>query len=400
MRFIIQVYWFLIHSVNTLEAKYIVNFHQNRVADHDKRTFYEDVCLHPVISSDELQIEWTCSDKPIGELGYPRGTICNSKCRYGTSALSGTSSRIECVDRRPQYGNVAREWNPRPLFCKSVTCETKFIREKIKSSRATWEPEACVLQQKVRVGTECKLRCTSPLFSDLIATCKGDGHWAGSTPTWALCAPASKEDKKIKMAANGVKQTNHDHMVEYTLAEGYPMHTEDTIQDTVSDSTIKKRVDTILKRLNNLTSSSSAIIIILVLSSMSAILLALVILACICCCRTNNKMKYALIDNRGQQLLPVTQLNSNNNSKHQRKSRTTPGTACNNQSTAYHEHPDHNCRLYPCDSKGLNKTYKHKKVKGKHYQKLDTTESSDSSTYQSGQNDVTKRVTGVKLLWR
>lgn len=318
-----------------VNANYIINLYPSRTASHDKRIFpeYTAVCKQPIIASADTQMEWQCSEQMIGELGYPRGTTCRSKCLRSASRLHGTSQKITCVDRRPQHGKTGREWNPKPLFCKPDTCKTgKIKNDQDIPDSGHWEPEECQLQQKVMVGTECRFLCKlstmSHSWSTPTARCENGGRW-------------NLEHFNKNTCDNSFPITTANHIsLQGSENEGSleRIHTENTAKQ-VKGHVLSKTNSVILAGRSSLThelkhtnglndehtvdvtrdvvQSPSHITLLVIVVSLTLICVCLLTMACYAVCRRNRhkRNRYTILNDNGGNLLRVNEGNINNNSK-------------------------------------------------------------------------------------
>ena len=168
--------------VNGANSRRVIELYGEETRDSEKRLLQPQVCKPPITSDEYFQKEWTCNRKMEGPFGYPRNTVCLSQCKTGAAPLRGTSMKIKCVDLKSIHDGISKEWNPKPLFCKPEVCDTKYIKNKGITENGKWEPESCIMQQKVLVGTVCRFICNknSQWFAYGFkpeATCSRGGSW-------------------------------------------------------------------------------------------------------------------------------------------------------------------------------------------------------------------------------
>lgn len=172
--------------ISSICTRRVVELYGEKSRVSEKRLLEPRVCKPPIISDEYFQNKWTCNKKMEGPFGYPKDTVCRSQCNTGATPLRGTSMKIKCVDLRSRHDGISKEWNPKPLFCKPDVCDTKYIKSKGITENGKWEPESCILQQKVLVGTVCRFRCNEnaqwrDYGSKPEATCSRGGAWRSYT---------------------------------------------------------------------------------------------------------------------------------------------------------------------------------------------------------------------------
>ena len=409
--------YFLVMDLYNVKAKYIINLHHNTILNPDRRKFEEEklVCHQPIISSDEAQTAWNCDQEMIGELGYPRQTKCQSQCIDGYSRLHGTSGTIECVDRRPQYGQEAREWNPKPLFCKSDTCETSEIKTHHVDGEK-WLPKECVLQQRVRVGTECRYLCNRPhgfhKLNTISVKCTTHGKWIFNNDDHNNCIsshhlanidhiPVDKLDHwpitALPVDEEISDYYNHDvDELKIQLKKNKMTETTNRLQTETArfpeqTGTFHNTVHRIYTGLASMYTGSAQITVIVVTVLILVIIVLILVIACIGC-KKRKVTKYVAVDERGHQLLPVDR-NYNNNSK----SSTSEGNSL--------PHHHDQCPLVhqSCQERNLRRT-KYKR----HAYPVDYNSSSTSYTESEEpllkspklKRERARQVRGIKLLFK
>lgn len=361
-------YWlyFLSKNIYYAETKYIIDLHKSKTLSHDRREFSGtmSVCNQPIISDEQGQTPWTCDQEPVEQLGYPRQTRCHSRCLDGYSMLHGTASTIECVDRRPQYGQTAREWNPKPLFCKPDTCDTSTIRDNPMYIGGRWEPDKCALQQKVNVGMACHYTCdrVNGIFQTqpIVTVCNSKGRWTTTNnvncndrlekplyqlkdyahisqnmPEWSdsLASVDSRlrhHDPQQKSAVKDnfdallvLQQTaqniNNDGLV--TMDNLLQLTSEGSSARTITHKakgaqaatqSLHKNMHNILTTFTDAYHGSSVVTFILV-TILVVVIISLIIAISVITFKKKNVPKYVIVDEGGNQLLPASNRNFSNN---------------------------------------------------------------------------------------
>lgn len=422
-----------------IEAKYIIDLnkkpspvHQEKPLrskshlHHERRRFEDTLCKHPIISNKDLQTEWTCNDEMVNELGYPRGTRCDSKCLEGSNPLRGTSMTVECVNEHPHLGQLSGGWNPKPLFCKPDTCVTSRIKVRLPARKGRWEPEKCLLQQSVIAGTECRFEC---IGNDYIksevtptATCSSAGRWIYNNKHCSRSAPQQQllhyskprqeatvmHDKNWRVTdldvPFNIETTDEYNMIDpvkrinHITTETYQMKgsIDETPVDHIvtDDKDVKRGMNEIFLGIKDMFHRLPPAVNILIITSISIILISLLTICAYYCCANKSKRKYAVIDNNGQQLLPLAGHNINNNSFSSQAS-VGGGTTrkWSNKNQNHRHHRSNNC--HP----GNNSKHFYKRCRTNEFSSCDSPTSSETSASEMPQyKRHRKKVVGLELI--
>lgn len=332
-------------------AKYIIDLHHSHQVNHDRREFGDrmSVCNEPIISSQQAQTVWECDKDYVGKLGYPRQTRCTSQCLAGYTKLHGTANRIECVDRKPQYGQSAREWNPKPLFCKPNMCNTSHIQHNLTHTHGIWYPQKCGLQQRVSVGTICRYRChmtNSHKPVSIVVVCDNSEEWnvlnfgschettaldtvhhaAVQQPRPLHEATEQQEDYYYELPHIELQHNSHElvysqisRLATTKKRHYYPGTTDvQTIKTKGLDKStaMHRNMHNIVSAIFGVYSGPSRVTIILI-TVLVVVIIALILAICITSLNRRNGRKYAIVDERGHRLLPLRTANENLNNNTQ-----------------------------------------------------------------------------------
>lgn len=423
MRRGVELFWLMLYTnmINELVGHRVIELYGDQAMEADKRLLKPRVCKPPVVADEYFQTAWKCNKELGGRSGYPRGTVCTSQCNLGAIALRGTSTRISCRDLNSRHDGLSREWNPKPLFCKPSVCNTKFIRNKELTNHGKWEPESCVLQQKVIYGTKCTFVCNSDAqWYDYgykpVAWCSRSGAWGSyinHDTDWsrakcviraALVTPApgatwrplgrtrhpgflsrhseaqERKAKEAKMAKILSGEIEHATVEEKDEALAWRHNKTldqeqkefaDNVRKLISDSghdpdevlaeaekwkergesyeikdgqvykltnpppkprvykpyllgdtaKVNEGIGEVIDGMKEVVEGSSNVVLIIILTSLGVTILIIVVVGIYF--KTRKKTAYAVVDEGGEQLLPMVNTNINNNSRYRSRHMST-----------------------------------------------------------------------------